>query len=436
MKIINVGIIGLGTVGRGVAKSLIDRRKLLEDKIGLSIRMTKVYDKNPKRLRSLRLPRNIIAKSSNDILTDNNIDIVLELIGGIDSARNIILKGFKNGKHIVTANKALLAEYGSEIFREAKRANCFIGFEASVGGAIPVIKTLKESFAANRITALYGIVNGTSNFVLSEMVDANCSLKKALKSAKAKGIAERNSALDIEGIDSSHKLSILAMFCFGYAVKQKDIYVEGIKDLDCQDIIYARAWGYDVKLLAIAKRDGNFLELRVHPTLIPLRHLLSSVKYEDNAIFIKGDLIGESMLYGKGAGSLPAASSVISDIIDISRNIDSFGIKDKSLDNRIESKSSAIKKIKKIGDLITRYYVRFSAIDTPGVLASISNILAKNGISIATVSQKERKKGQPVPIVMLTHEAKESSMNKALGAIDKLGFIKKKNVRIRIETKL
>ncbi len=433
MKIINVGIIGLGTVGSGVAKALIEKRKLIENKTGISIKLVKVCDKDPRRAGYLRLPKQIVAKNSDEILNAADIDIVVELIGGIQNARKIILKAFKNRKHVVTANKALLAECGREIFEAASKHSLLIGFEASVCGAIPAIKTLKESFVANRINAMYGIVNGTCNFVLSKMADENCTLKAAVNYAKVKGIAEADPTLDLEGIDSAHKLSILAMLCFGCLARQKDIYIEGIKNIEFQDIVYARAWGYDIKLLAIAKRYFNSLQLRVHPTLLPLRYLLSSVKNEDNAIFIRGDMIGRSLLYGKGAGSLPAASSVISDIIDISRNIDNFDLKDKSIYSRIEFKSSDIKKISKIGDLLTRYYVRFSAIDKPGVLAAISSILAKNGISIATVSQKERKKGQAVPIVMLTHEAKESSMNRALKSINKLGFIKKKSVRIRIE---
>lgn len=433
MKVINVGIIGLGNVGKGVAKSLLEKRKLIEQKSGISPRVVKVFDKDPRKTKSLNLPKNIIAESARELLEDGNIDIVCELIGGIQSAHSIILRAFKNGKHVVTANKALLAECGNDIFKAAARHKCLIGFEASVCGAIPIIKTLKESFTANRINALYGIVNGTCNFILTKMAEDSSSLSQALDYAKLKGIAEANPELDINGMDASHKLSILALLCFGRLPDQRDIYVEGIMDIEPQDIIYARAWGYDIKLLAIAKENANSLELRVHPTLIPSQHLLSSVKGEDNAVFVRGDMIGESMLYGKGAGSLPASSSVISDIVDIGLKIDAFGMRQTSAYSNIGFKNKAANKISKIGNLVTRYYVRFSAIDKPGVLAAISSILAKNKISIATVSQKERKEGQVVPIVMLTHEAKEAAMTNALKTIDKLGFIKKKSVRIRIE---
>ena len=430
MKKINIGIIGLGTVGGGVEKAILDKRDFLKDRVGLSVCLKKVFDKDRRKLASLRIPKNIIAKNINDVLSNKDIDVVVELIGGIHPAREIILKAFKNGKHVVTANKALLAESGSEIFNAASRSGCFVGFEASVGGAMPVIKILKESFSSNRISALYGIVNGTCNFVLSRMSEQNSTLKDALKEAQKIGIAEANSKLDIEGDDSCHKLCILAMLAFGRFVTPKDIYVEGIKDLDIQDILYAKSWGYDVKLLAIAKRNDDSVELRVHPTLIPLKHLLSAVKHEDNAVFIKGDMIGESMIYGKGAGRYPAASSVVSDVMDIAKDLNCGHA---NCHFYPIAKNIGVKKISKIGDLVTRYYIRFSAIDRPGVLAAVSSILAKNKISIATVTQKERKNGQVVPIVMLTHDARESSMNRALAAIDKLSFIKSKTVKIRIE---
>jgi len=433
MKTIDVGIIGLGTVGGGVAKALNEKRKMLEQKTGARINLLKVYDKDAGRIKALKIKKCQRAKSVNGILNDSRINIVVELIGGVHPAREIVLKAIRNGKHVVTANKALIAECGNEIFKNALMAGRYIGFEASVCGAIPIIKALRESFSANRISELYGIVNGTCNFVLSKMADNECTLTEAVKEAKEKGMAESDPTLDLEGIDSRHKLSILAMLCFGGMFSKEDIYVEGIKRVEAQDIIYAKRWGYDVKLLAIAKKRGNLIQLRVHPTLIPLSHLISNVKYEDNAVFIRGDMIGESMLYGKGAGRMAAASSVLSDIVDIAGKSDSQGLKNIIMNDKFWQTEKEANKIAKIGDLISRHYVRISAIDKPGVLAGISTILAKNGISIANVSQKERKKGQVVPIVLLTHEAKESSMMKALEAIDRLNFTKKKSVRIRIE---
>ncbi|NQT23042.1 MAG: homoserine dehydrogenase [Candidatus Omnitrophica bacterium] len=433
MKNINIGIVGLGTVGGGAVQALIEKRKMIEAKTGFSLNLLKVFDKDATKVKSLKLLKSKKAKSVNEVLDNDEIDIVVELIGGVHPAREIILKAIANGKHVVTANKALLAECGNEIFTKALKEGRCVGFEASVCGAIPIIKTLKQSFAANKISALYGIVNGTSNFVLSKMAEDDYSLKKALSEAKKRGIAESDPTVDLEGIDSSHKLAILATLCFGGIIKLKDIYVEGIKQVEAQDIVYARAWGHDVKLLAIAKKHGNSLQLRVHPTLIPLKHLLSNVKYEDNAVFVKGDMIGESMLYGKGAGRMPAASSVLSDIVDIARKVNSLGVESACASDNLWVKKEELNKISQIGDLMSRYYIRISAIDRPGVLAGVSTILAKNGISIANVSQKERKKDQVVPIAMFTHDAKESSMMRALKAIDKLSYIKKKSVRIRME---
>jgi len=431
MKTVNVGLIGLGTVGGGVAKTLLSKGELLKDKTGAEIKLLKVFDKDKKKFKEIGIPARLAAKSVEEVTDDVEIDILVELIGGIHPATEIIMGALCNGKHIVTANKALIAGYGKEIFDIAEQLGCIVGFEASVCGAMPIIKILKESFAANSISALYGIVNGTSNYVITRMIDENCSLEAAIKEAQAKGLAEKNASLDIDGHDACHKLCILAMLAFGRFVKPEDVYVEGIRDLELQDILYAKSWDYDIKLLAIAKRKGNSIELRVHPTLIPAKHLLSAVKYEDNAVFIKGDMIGESMLYGKGAGRYPAASSVMSDIMDISRVISASHLNTSGYSNFI--KASSALKIADMGDLVSRYYVKISAIDKPGVLASVSSILAKNKISIATVSQKERKEGEVVPIVMLTHEAKESSMNRALSQIDKLKFIKNKSVKIRIE---
>ncbi|MFH1790919.1 MAG: homoserine dehydrogenase [Candidatus Omnitrophota bacterium] len=430
MKGINVGIIGLGTVGGGVVRALIEKRQLLRHRCGVGVNLTAVFDSDKKAYKRLRVARGIIAGSADEILDNARIDVVVELIGGIRPARDIILRALDAGKYVVTANKALLAEYGERIFRAARDHDRYIGFEASVCGAMPVIKLLRESFSANRLQALYGIVNGTSNFILTDMSEKQHGMGEALGRAKEEGIAEADPGLDIDGLDACHKLCILAMLAFGVFIRPSDVYVEGIKDVDQADILYARSWGYEIKPLAIAKRTGNRLELRVHPTLIPHRHLLSAVKGADNAVFIKGDMIGDAMIYGKGAGRLPAASSVLSDIMDIARYA---GSGTPVGDRHLLPDNIHAGKISRIGDLVTRYYLRFSAIDKPGVLAGISSILAKNKISIATVTQKGRKERQIVPVVMLTHEAKESSMNRALGEINRLNFIKRKTVKLRIE---
>jgi homoserine dehydrogenase len=429
MKNINVGIIGFGTVGKGVVKTLLSKKKILQERSGVSINLVKIADKNLRPRKGIHVPRKLLTKSIDSVLKDKNIDIVVELMGGIHPAKEVILKALTLGKHVVTANKALLAEHGEKIFTVASRFRALLGFEASVGGAIPVINTLRKSFIANDMQVIYGILNGTSNFILSKMADEGCTFREALRDAQARGIAEKNPKLDISGVDSCHKIAILARLGFGLSVKPGDIHTEGIEGLEPADIQYAKNWGYAVKLLAIARKSGHKLDIRVHPSLISLNNILASVKYEDNAIFIRGDMTGGSLLYGKGAGSLPTASSVVSDIIEIARGISEF----KKVKDLFKFKfDTGVKKTRKISELITGYYLRFSAIDRPGVLAGISDILAKNKISIATVIQKGKKTGQPVPIVMLTHQANEGKLNKALAKIGKLKFITKKAVKMRI----
>ena len=430
MRKINVAVIGLGTIGGGVCKQLLLKRKDFKSKLGVDINLSKVFDINKSLYKQLKFKKNILAKDVDSILIDKSIDIVVELIGGINPAKSIILKALKKGKHVVTANKALLADSGKELFDAALKNNVSIKFEASVCGAIPVIKVLSESFAANDIKAFYGIVNGTCNYISTKMMRDGFSFKDALKDAQDRGFAEANPKFDIEGYDAAHKLSILSMLAFGNFAQEKDIYIEGIKSLELRDFIYAREWGYNIKLLAIAKNKTSGIELRVHPTLIPLKHMLSAVKNEDNALFIKGDIAEDSMVYGKGAGRYPTASSVLADICDIART-SSISDRDKAMYERVQKKATY--KIKKIGDLISKYYVRFSTADQSGVLAKISSILADHKISIATVKQANRCEGKGVPIVMLTHEAKESEMNKALNKINRLSLSKKKPVKIRIE---
>lgn len=430
MKTVNIGLIGFGTVGKGVAKALLSKRKMLEGRAGVRLNLVKIADKDLRPRPGVRVPKKLLTKSADSVIKNRNIDIVVELIGGIHPAREIILKSITSGKHVVTANKALLSQCGKEIFTAASRFSLSVGFEGSVGGAIPIISALRNNFVANNVEVIYGILNGTSNFILTMMSEKDYSFKEALAVAQEKGIAERNPRLDVSGADSLHKLSILSLLGFGLSVKPKDIYVEGIERIDPIDIQYAGKWGYSLKALAIAKKIGNELDLRVHPTLIPSGSILASVKYEDNAIFIKGDMIKEALLFGKGAGSMPTASSVVSDIVEIAKHIGDF--RKPKAPFKLEF-NSGVKKVRKIKDLNTRYYLRVSAIDKPGVLAGISGILSQNKISISTVAQKARKKGQPVPVVMLTHEANEGNMQKALDKIDTLPYIKKNTVKIRIE---
>lgn len=432
MKKIKVGIIGFGTIGSGVVKVLKARRGLLRNKSGIDVTIARVCDKDLKTKRPVKIGKRLLTRSIGKVLYDPQIDIVVELMGGVVPAKDVVMEALRNGKHVVTANKALLSEAGYEIFALAAKLGLSVGFEASVGGGIPIIRALKEGFIANKIELVYGIINGTSNFILTKMADEGLDFKSALALAQAKGYAERNPYLDISGVDSCHKLSILALLGFGVAVKPSDIYTEGITDIEPSDIQYARESGYAVKLLAIAKSaSGSAIELRVHPTLIPSAHLLANVRGVYNAIFVKGDLVGENLFYGQGAGAQPTSSAVVSDIIAIS-GIDLEGKKP-------EAEASLAKnavRLKAMNDIRTKYYIRFSAIDKPGVLAKISGILAKYGISIASVTQKRRRAAGVVPIIMMTHEALERDMAKALKEINALSAIRKKSVRIRIEGEL
>lgn len=429
MDKINVAVIGFGTVGSGVIRSLLGKQQFLEKKIGARLILKAVCDKDLRRKREVKVSSNILTADVNKILNSPDIQIVVELIGGIHPAKEFILEAFRRGKHVVTANKALLAEYGEEIFLAAKKANVDLYFEASVGGGIPIIKVLRESLGANHIDTLLGIVNGTSNYILTSMEDEGLGFNQALQEAKKKGYAERNSALDINGLDSAHKLSILSLLGFGRSVSLKDIYIEGIEDISLSDIRYAQDFGYVIKLLAIAKNVRGQLEVRVHPTLLSKEHLLSNVKGVYNAIYVHGDLVGGTLFYGRGAGSKPAASSVVSDIIDVARNIKN------NCTNRVPIyvADKAIKRVRNISEIESRYYLRLSVIDKPGGLAKIATILGQHGISIASVTQKERKQAKIVPVVMMIHDAREENIRLALNQIDKLNVIKKKTIAIRVE---
>lgn len=429
MEKINVGVIGFGTVGEGVIRTLLTKPQFLEKKIGSRLVLKAVCDKDLRRKREAGLNPRILTNDVQRILHNSDIQIVVELIGGIHPAKEFILEAFRRGKHVVTANKALLAECGEEIFRAAKASGVDLYFEASVGGGIPIIKALRESLGANHIDTLLGIVNGTSNYILTSMAQEGLSFTQALLEAKKKGYAERNPALDIKGFDSAHKLAILALLGFGKSVDIGDIYIEGIENISLSDIAYAQGLGYVIKPLAIAKNVKGQLEVRVHPTLLSKEHLLSNVNGVYNAIYVHGDLAGGTLFYGRGAGSRPAASSVVSDIIDVARNIRNNA----ACRVPIYVEDKTIRKLRNMDDIETRYYLRLSVIDKPGCLSTIAAILGKCGISIASVMQKERKLAKIVPVVMMTHEAREKNIRLSLQQIDKLNVIKKKTVAIRVE---
>jgi homoserine dehydrogenase len=375
--------------------------------------------------------RELLTTDAARILDDPEIDIVIELMGGIEPARKFILQAIQNRKHVVTANKALLAEHGDELFRAAAARGVDVAFEGSVGGGIPIIRALREGFTANNIRGIFGILNGTSNYILSRMTEENGQFEDILKDAQKQGYAEADPTLDIEGIDTAHKLAILAHLAYGKRVNVRKIYTEGISKITPLDIEFARELGYKIKLLAICRGSEQEIDVRVHPTLIPEGHLLSRIDGTFNAIFLQGDAVGPCMLYGRGAGMMPTGSAVVADVIELSRNII------KGIAQRmppLEKASVREIKIKSIQDIQTRYYLRFSAVDKPGVLARIAGVLGRHQISIHSVVQRGRRtRGGAVPVFMLTHEASESNLQKALQEMHRLSILKARTVFIRME---
>jgi len=432
MRKINVGLLGCGTVGTGVAKILIENKKLISSRLGAELALKRIADIDIKKDRGIKFEEGILVNDAQIILEDPEIDIIVEMIGGEGIAKNFILKAIGGGKHVVTANKALLATCGNSILKAAAEKKVDIAFEASVGGCMPVIKTIRESLAGNRIKSMTGILNGTCNYILSKITNDGSTFETALSEAQTSGFAEANPALDIGGIDTAHKLAILSSLAYGMEINFEDIYVEGISKIAPLDIEFAKQFGYRIKLLAISKDRGEFVEERVHPTMISFNNLLSNVNGSLNAITISSGAIGEILLNGRGAGMMPTASAVVSDTIDIARNILS------GITERIPLFSYQLKNIRKtpvlsIDKIFTDYYIRFSALDRPGVLSKISGILGNFGISIKSVHQKGRKINGSVPIVMLTHLAGESNVKKALAEISRLDVVGSEPVLIRIE---
>lgn len=427
----NVGIIGFGVVGSGTARILLENRDVIEKRAGFGINLKRIADLDITTDRGFKVPDGVLTTDVNTIFNDPEIQIVVELIGGIRPAKDFILKAIQSGKHVVTANKALLATEGTDIFEAARNAGVEVGFEASVAGAIPIIKVMKEGLVANRIRAIYGIINGTSNYILTKMTDEDVEFADALEEAQKLGYAEADPTFDIEGIDTAHKLTILATLAYGIPLSYQSVHIEGISKISAQDIAFATEFGYKVKLLAITKETNGDIELRVHPTMLPKDYLIAKVDGPFNAIYVEGDATGSTMYYGRGAGSVPTGSAVISDIVDIARNIakDSIG----RVPTLPEFTGEA--RIKKIDDVVSRYYFRFSALDKPGVLSKISGILGKYNISIASVIQKGRRIGEAVPLVVLTHEAKEKDVRQAIGEIDTLQVVMGPTGIIRVEGK-
>ena len=431
MNEIKIALLGLGTVGCGVAKILQSHGAEMAERAGCRLAFGRVADADLTRPRDgVDLARLPLTSDAGQAIDDPSVQIVIELIGGLEPARTFILRALQAGKHVVTANKALLAHHGPELFEEARRNRVLLGFEAAVAGGIPLIRAVKDGLPANRILSAFGIVNGTCNYILSKMTDEGRDFAEVLKEAQAHGYAEADPTLDIEGLDSAHKLQILATLAFRTAVDLKDIYTEGIAAVTQQDVINATELGYRIKLLAIAKASDGALEVRVNPTMIPAGSPLAAVSGVFNAVFITGDNVGNLMFYGRGAGQLPTASAVWSDTIDIARRV-AHGIP--ALDTDLPTIGRTPIPLRPVDDIRSAYYLRVMALDRPGVLAQVAGILGQHDISLVSVLQKQRARHEAVPVVMMTHEARERDMRAALAAIDKLSVVAARTTMIRVE---
>jgi len=433
VKPIRVGLLGIGTVGGGTWDVLNRNADEIRRRAGRAIEITQVADKAVEVARKKVGRKARVTSDAFELVRDKNIDIVVELIGGYTIAKDLVLEAIKRGKHVVTANKALLATHGNEIFKAAQKKGVMVGFEASVAGGIPIIKAVREGLAANRIEWIAGIINGTSNFILSEMRDKGISFDTALKDAQKRGYAETDPTFDIEGVDAAHKLTILSALAFGTPMQFKKAYTEGISKLTADDIRYAEQLGYRIKLLGITKRKERGIELRVHPTLVPTRRLIANVEGVMNGILVKGDAVGPTLYYGAGAGAQPTASAVVADLIDVTRLITA------DPEHRVPHLAFQPDQLSSVpilgmSEVETSYYLRMRVVDKPGVLAEVTRILADAKISIEAMVQKEPGKGEKrVDIVMLTHLALEKNVNLAIARIEKLASVVGAVTRIRME---
>ncbi|WP_372682641.1 homoserine dehydrogenase [Desulfosarcina sp.] len=432
MKQVNIAILGCGTVGTGVARLLLQNGDIIRERIGCTLNLKYVADIDTQKERGLALPPGVMIPDAAVAIADPTVDIVVETIGGEGIAKQLILDAIGKGKHVVTANKALLAKHGNAIVAAATEQGVDLAYEASVGGCMPIIKTVRESLVGNRICAMIGILNGTCNYILSKITDEGLVFETALAEAQAKGYAETDPTLDVEGQDAAHKLAILSALAFGMKINFDDVYIEGISRITPMDIEFAAQFGYRIKLLAITKFDGRAVEARVHPTMIPFDNMLSNVNGTLNAVSVSADAVGEILLYGHGAGMMPTASAVVSDLADIARNLASDGA------GRVPVMGFQPAEIRTIAvmpmdDIVTHYYFRFDAMDRPGVLATIAGILGKYAISLKYVHQKGRKTNGSVPVVMLTHHAREADVIRALAEIGALDVVASTPMLIRIE---
>jgi homoserine dehydrogenase len=433
MKPINVGLLGIGTVGGGTWEVLNRNADEIQRRAGRAIRISVVADKDAARAKKIVKGKATVITDGAALVRSPEIEIVVELIGGYTIAKDLVLEAIRHGKHVVTANKALLATHGNEIFAAAQKMGVMVAFEASVAGGVPIIKALREGLAANRIEWIAGIINGTSNFILSEMRDKGIAFEEALKDAQGRGYAEADPTFDIEGVDAAHKLTILSALAFGIPMQFKRAYREGISKLTKADIGYAEELGYRIKLLGITRRAAKGIELRVHPTLVPARRLIANVEGVMNGILVKGDAVGPTLYYGAGAGALPTASAVVADLVDVTRLITA------DPDQRVphlafQPDQLSKDKVLDIGEIETACYLRMRVHDKPGVLADITRTLAASKISIEAMVQKEPSAGErQVDIVLLTNRAIEKNVDKAIAKIERLPTVVGKVTRIRLE---
>jgi len=433
MKAINVGLLGIGTVGGGTFTVLQRNADEIARRAGRPIRITVVADRNVELAKKVTGGACRVTDDAFSVVADPEVDIVIELIGGYGVAKELVLKAIANGKHVVTANKALLATNGNEIFKAAQDKGVMVAFEAAVAGGIPIIKAVREGLTANRIEWIAGIINGTTNFILSEMRDKGLPFDVVLKEAQRLGYAEADPTFDIEGVDAAHKITILSALAFGIPMQFDKAYIEGISKLDAIDIKYAEQLGYRIKLLGITKRTPEGVELRVHPTLIPSKRLIANVEGAMNAVLVQGDAVGATLYYGKGAGAEPTASAVIADLVDVTRMATADPL------NRVphlafQPNAMADLKILPMDEVQTSYYLRLRVQDKPGVLADITRILADEQISIDAVIQKEPEEGEEqTDLIMLTHLTREKRINAAIVKIEALGVVAGKVTKLRLE---
>ena len=429
-KPVRVGLVGFGTVGSGVAKLLTEQSERIASKLGLRLELACVVDTDTTSERPVKLAKNLLTDDIDRLLKDQTITIGVELVGGTDAARRIQIAMLEAGKDVVTANKALLAEYGGELYRTALDNGRCIAFEATCAGGIPIVSGIRSGLAANDITAIYGIVNGTCNYILSSMTGRNQSFEEALSQAQQKGYAEADPTLDIDGSDSAHKLAILGSIAFGYEIALEDIYTEGINKIARQDIRYGGQMGYCLKLLAIGRKErGGGISLRVHPAFIPVGSTLARVDGSFNAVSIFGDAVGQVMYYGRGAGMMPTASAVVADIIDVALGNSATTFRHL----RLQPRSKTLPAIEQIDNTVSRFYIRLMVKDQPGVFADIGRILGRNEISISGVLQHEgRGPDNTVPVVITTHPTAQKKVTAAIGSLEKLDTVCAPPVCIRI----